>query len=130
MSEVPKIIEDFLKGNNDAGGTVAKLEEEASRLVSQIESLETTNHRLRTENDNEYDAALEWAASWITGAQLSSRSEEVQEYARNMAMSIRAAKRGLTKRAPDLAVRTCKYCDQPVEVGERCHFHWWNPPSG
>ena len=27
MSEVPKIIEDFLKGNNDAGGTVAKLEE-------------------------------------------------------------------------------------------------------
>ena len=130
MSEVPKIIEDFLKGNNDAGGTVAKLEEEASRLVLQIESLETTNHRLRTENDNEYDAALEWAASWITGAQLSSRSEEVQEYARNMAMSIRAAKRGLTQRAPDLAVRTCKYCDQPVEVGERCHYHWWNPPSG
>jgi len=130
MSEVPKIIEDFLKGNNDAGGTVAKLEEEASRLVSQIESLETTNHRLRTENDNEYDAALEWAASWITGAQLLGRSEEIQEYARNMAMSIRAAKRGLTKRAPDLAVRTCKYCDQPVEVGERCHYHWWNPPSG
>lgn len=130
MSEVPKIIEDFLKGNNDAGGTVAKLEEYASRLVSQIESLETTNHRLRTENDNEYDAALEWAASWITGAQLSGRSEEIQEYARNMAMSIRAAKRGLTRRAPDFAVRTCKYCDQPVEVGERCHFHWWNPPSG
>lgn len=130
MSEVPKIIEDFLKGNNDAGGTVAKLEEEASRLVSQIESLETTNHRLRTENDNEYDAALEWAASWITGAQLLGRSEEIQEHARNMAMSIRAAKRGLTKRVPDLAVRTCKYCDQPVEVGERCHYHWWNPPSG
>lgn len=103
MSEVPKIIEDFLKGNNDAGGTVAKLEEEASRLVSQIESLETTNHRLRTENDNEYDAALEWAASWITGAQLLGRSEEIKEYARNMAMSIRAAKRGLTKRVPDAA---------------------------
>ena len=101
MSEIPKIIENFLKGNNDAGGTVAKLEEEASRLVSQIESLEITNHRLRTEKDNDYDAALEWAASWITGAQLSSRSEEVQEYARNMAMSIRAAKRGLTKRTPD-----------------------------
>lgn len=130
MSEVPKIIEDFLKGNNDAGGTVSKLEEEASRLVSQIESLETTNHRLRTEGDNEYDNALEWAASWITGAQLLGRSEEIQEYARNMAMSIRAAKRGLTKRSPDLAVRTCKYCDQPVEVGERCHYHWWNPPSG
>lgn len=103
MSEVPKIIEDFLKGNNDAGGTVAKLEEEASRLVSQIESLETTNHRLRTENDNEYDAALEWAASWITGAQLLGRSEEIKEYARNMAMSIRAAKRGLTPRALDAA---------------------------
>ena len=103
MSEIPKIIENFLKGNNDAGGTVAKLEEEASRLVSQIESLEITNHRLRTEKDNDYDAALEWAASWITGAQLSSRSEEVQEYARNMAMSIRAAKRGLTKRALDAA---------------------------
>ena len=101
MSEIPKIIENFLKGNNDDGGTVAKLEEEASRLVSQIESLEITNHRLRTEKDNDYDAALEWAASWITGAQLSSRSEEVQEYARNMAMSIRAAKRGLTKRTPD-----------------------------
>lgn len=108
MSEVPKIIEDFLKGNNDAGGTVAKLEEEASRLVSQIESLETTNHRLRTENDNEYDAALEWAASWITGAQLSSRSEEVQEYARNMAMSIRAAKRGLTPRAADAGCDVCR----------------------
>lgn len=111
MSEVPKIIEDFLKGNNDAGGTVAKLEEEASRLVSQIESLETTNHRLRTENDNEYDAALEWAASWITGAQLSGHSEEIQEYARNMAMSIRAAKRGLTQRALDGAVR-CPNCDK------------------
>ena len=37
---------------------------------------------------------------------------------------------GLTQRVPDLAVRTCKYCDQPVEVGERCHYHWWNPPSG
>ncbi len=102
MSEVPKIIEDFLKGNNDAGGTVAKLEEEASRLVSQIESLETTNHRLRTENDNEYDAALEWAASWITGAQLSGHGVEVQRYANTMAMSIRAAKRGLTLRALDV----------------------------
>jgi hypothetical protein len=35
-----------------------------------------------------------------------------------------------TKRAPDLAVRTCKYCDSPIEVGDRCRFHWWNPPSG
>ncbi len=116
MSEVPKIIEDFLKGNNDAGGTVAKLEEEASRLVSQIESLETTNHRLRTENDNEYDAALEWAASWITGAQLLGRSEEIQEYARNMAMSIRAAKRGLTKRALDGLERVALHCTCPDDA--------------
>ena len=26
MSETPKIIEDFLRGNNDAGGTIASLE--------------------------------------------------------------------------------------------------------
>lgn len=24
---------------------------------------------------------------------------------------------------------TCKYCDNPVEVGDRCHYHWWNPPQ-
>lgn len=40
MSETPKIIEDFLKGNNDAGGTIANLEEEAKRLVAKIEELE------------------------------------------------------------------------------------------
>ena len=92
MSEVPKIIEDFLKGNNDAGGTIASLEEKAKQLVAQIEILEDAR---------DYNAALEWAASWITGAQLSGHSEEVQEYAHNMAMSIRAAKRGLTQRAAD-----------------------------
>ncbi len=42
MSETPKIIEDFLKGNNDAGGTIASLEEEAKRLVAKIEELETS----------------------------------------------------------------------------------------
>lgn len=94
MSEVPKIIEDFLKGNNDAGGTISRLEEEASRLALQIEVLENVR-------DTAYNAALEWAASWVTGAQLSGHSEEVQEYAHNMAMSIRAAKRGLTQRAAD-----------------------------
>ena len=94
MSEVPKIIEDFLKGNNDAGGTIASLEEEVSRLALQIEVLENVR-------DTAYNAALEWAASWVTGAQLSGHSEEVQEYAHNMAMSIRAAKRGLTQRAAD-----------------------------
>lgn len=107
-----------------------KAEAEIDNLYREVNIFKGINHRLRTEKDNDYDAAIEWAASWVTGAQLSGRSEEVQEYARNMAMSIRAAKRGLTKRAPDLAVRTCKYCDQPVEVGERCHYHWWNPPSG
>ena len=123
MSEVSKIIEDFLKGNNDAGGTIASLEEEVSRLALQIEVLENVR-------DTGYNAALDWAADWIIGAQLSGYGVEVQRYANTMAMSIRAAKRGLTKREPDLAVRTCKYCDQPVEVGERCHYHWWNPPSG
>lgn len=48
-----------------------------------------------------YNDALEWAASWITGAQLLGHGEEVQEFATNMAMSIRAAKRGLTPHAPD-----------------------------
>ena len=40
-----------------------------------------------------YNNALEWAANWITGAQMLGRSEEVVEFAKNMAMSIRAAKR-------------------------------------
>ena len=95
MSEVPKIIEDFLKGNNDAGGTIASLEEEASRLALQIEALENVR-------DTAYNAALEWAANWIIGAQLSGHGVEVQRYANTMAMSIRAAKRGLTPRALDV----------------------------
>lgn len=37
MSETPKIIEDFLKGNNDAGGTIASLEAEAKRLSDEID---------------------------------------------------------------------------------------------
>ena len=94
MSEVPKIIEDFLKGNNDAGGTISSLEEEARRLALQIEALENTR-------DTAYNAALEWAANYIIGAQLSGHGVEVQRYANTMAMSIRAAKRGLTKRAAD-----------------------------
>ena len=39
-----------------------------------------------------YNTALEWAANWITGAQMLGRSEEVIEFAKNMAMSIRAAR--------------------------------------
>ena len=94
MSEVPKIIEDFLKGNNDAGGTISSLEEEAKRLALQVEALENIR-------DTAYNAALEWAADWIIGAQLSGHGVEVQRYANTMAMSIRAAKRGLTPRALD-----------------------------
>ena len=95
MSEVPKIIEDFLKGNNDAGGTIASLEEKAKQLVAQIEILEDAR-------DIAYNAALEWAATWVVGAQLSGHGVEVQRYANTMAMSIRAAKRGLTPRALDV----------------------------
>ncbi len=98
MSEVPKIIEDFLKGNNDAGGTISSLEEKAKQLVAQIEILEDAR-------DIAYNAALEWAATWIVGAQLSGHGVEVQRYANTMAMSIRAAKRRLTPRAADFAVR-------------------------
>ena len=40
-----------------------------------------------------YNSALEWAANWITGSQMLGHGEEVVEFAKNMAMSIRAAKR-------------------------------------
>ena len=84
-----------MKGNNDAGGTIASLEEKAKQLMAQIEILEDAR-------DIAYNAALEWAATWIVGAQLSGHGVEVQRYANTMAMSIRAAKRGLTKRALDV----------------------------
>ena len=110
MSEVPKIIEDFLKGNNDAGGTIASLEEKAKQLVAQIEILEDAR-------DIAYNAALEWAANWIIGAQLSGHGVEVQRYANTMAMSIRAAKRGLTQRAVDVC-QTCQ--DDDFAHGDYC----------
>lgn len=89
-------------GFEDAASDVfTKAETEIDNLYREVNLLKSINHRLRTEKDNDYDAALEWAASWVTGAQLSGHSVEVQEYARNMAMSIRAAKRGLTLRAAD-----------------------------
>ncbi len=105
MSEVPKIIEDFLKGNNDAGGTIASLEEKTKQLAAQIEILEDAR-------DIAYNAALEWAATWIVGAQLSGHGVEVQRYANTMAMSIRAAKRRLTQRAPDV----CPSCAGEKQV--------------
>lgn len=40
-----------------------------------------------------YNDALEWAANWITGAQLLGHSDETVQYAKTMAMSIRAAKK-------------------------------------
>lgn len=39
-----------------------------------------------------YNTALEWVANWITGPQTQGHSDEVAEFARNMAMSIRAAR--------------------------------------
>jgi hypothetical protein len=65
---------------------------------------------LLLKNDNEYDTALEWAASWIIGAQLSGHGVEVQRYANTMAMSIRSAKRGLTQRAADKCPRCHGFC--------------------
>ena len=109
MSEVPKIIEDFLKGNNDAGGTIASLEEKAKQLAAQIEILEDAR-------DIAYNAALEWAATWIIGAQLSGHGVEVQRYANTMAMSIRAAKRRPTPRAADVAPG-CPSCHHLVGEG-------------
>ena len=50
--------------------------------------------------NEEYNEALEWAANWITGAQMLGCSQEVVEFAQNMAMSLRAAKRP-THREPD-----------------------------
>ena len=94
-------------------------------LEKEIDELEDKNHALRVRNDNEYDNALEWAASYIIGAQLSGHGVEVQRYANTMAMSIRAAKRGLTQRVPYVCPecagsgktgsiglpRECPYCD-------------------
>ena len=48
MSETPKIIEDFLKGNNDAGGTIASLEAEAKRLSDEIDARTKINKKVNT----------------------------------------------------------------------------------
>ena len=73
------------------------------RLAGDLyEAIEDVRNENNTSQMEAFDEALEWAASWVTGAQLLGRSEEIQEYARNMAMSIRAAKRGLTLRALDV----------------------------
>ena len=58
--------------------------------------------------NEEYNEALEWAANWITGAQMLGRGKEVEKFAHDMAMSIRAAKRP-TPRAVDAAT-PCPYC--------------------
>lgn len=46
MSETPKIIEDFLKGKNDAGGTIASLEAEAKRLSDEIDTKSKINKKV------------------------------------------------------------------------------------
>ncbi len=58
------------------------------------DSEELGDTELQDVRDTAYNAALEWAANWIIGAQLSGHGVEVQRYANTMAMSIRAAKRG------------------------------------
>jgi len=91
-------------------------------METEYEGLEKQYNRVKANEENAiYDKALEWAANWITGAQLSGHSEEVQEFARNMAMSIRAAKRGLTPRAVDVAHCLCggEYYTDKV-LGEVC----------
>lgn len=71
-------------------------------MSTEYERLEKQYKEMKARDEAKiYDEALEWATSWITGAQLLGHGEEVQEFATNMAMSIRAAKRGLTMRAGD-----------------------------
>ena len=85
------------------------------RLAGDLyEAIEDVRNENNTSQMEAFDEALEWAASWITGAQLLGRSEEIQEYARAMAMSIRAAKRGLTQRAPDAPKPFVNHCN-PVD---------------
>ena len=96
------------------------------RLAGDLyEAIEDVRNENNTSQMEAFDEALEWAATWIVGAQLSGHGVEVQRYANTMAMSIRAAKRGLTQRAPDVCPecagsgktgsiglpRECTYCD-------------------
>jgi hypothetical protein len=46
--------------------------------------------------DMEWNSALEWAAKWIEGSVESDASDRLTEFARNMAMSIRASKRQIS----------------------------------
>ena len=62
-----------------------------------------------------YNEALEWAANWITGAQMLGHSKEVIEFAQNMAMSLRAAKRP-TPRALDVAIAPDNQQVLPADV--------------
>ncbi len=105
MSEVPKIIEDFLKGNNDAGGTIASLEDEAKKLVAKIEELETSKGiDQRTLAYSIATKSCEVLGVNITAEKLWSLVEAIQPILES----------GLTKRAPDVC---------PVSNGE----HVWEP---
>ena len=90
--------------------------------------LDAMESEIEMSNNQSYNDALEWAASWITGAQLLGRSEEIQEYARNMAMSIRAAKRGLTSRAPDVGYCTCPQSVPWFDIGDGPKCNWCKRP--
>ena len=101
------------------------------RLAGDLyEAIEDVRNENNTSQMEAFDEALEWAASWITGAQLLGRSEEIQEYASNMAMSIRAAKRGLTQLAPDGAY-FCGKCGRMSRTTkcENCG-HVYKRPAG
>lgn len=76
----------------------------------------------------EYNDALEWVAEWITGAQMLGHSAEVIEYAQNMAMSIRAAKRQ-TLLAPDGGDVLQNY-DPAPDIERVSKQGYYNPTTG
>ena len=110
---------------NTASEIFTKAETEIDNLYREVNLLKVINHRLRTENDNEHDNALEKAASWITDWAGYNENEEIKKFSETMAMSIRAQKRGLTKRALDV----CPSCagsgysqnTYPTYVCSACH---------
>ncbi len=115
MNKVEKIIEDFTKGNNDAGGTIASLEDEILKITKEILELrrEVEKWKLHSKAnfimaDYEYNRALEWAAWYINDVQLIGKNDSIKEYASTMGKSLLAAKRSLTPLALDLATPITK----------------------
>ena len=79
------------------------------------------------QQQEEHNAALEWAANWITGAQMLGHSADVEEFAKNMAMSIRAAKRP-TQHALDGGYCACPPSVPRYDAGDGWKCHWCNRP--